>query len=159
MPKRVSKQKLAPTFRPKPLKKRARGKAFEPGNTFGLATRFKKGEQSPNPGGRAAFAEISRASRAYLAAKRPGDPYGRTHAEYFVEILGSQGQAGDRAAIAELADRAEGRPAVTMNVNEGSDGIKAILDIFEAKSLEVGPPDDDGDLPQLTEGVPADEQI
>jgi Family of unknown function (DUF5681) len=159
--RKQSSNKLAPPLRRKykkhKLKYRARGRSFPVGNTFGLEHRFKEGNRA-NPGGRPSFAEGGKAARAWLAAVVAGDPRKRTGAELFVEILGTLGLSGDRAAIAEMLDRAEGRPAQALTVNEGGDGIKAILDIFQAKSLEVGLPDDDGDLPQLSEGDSADDQ-
>jgi hypothetical protein len=124
------------------------------GHTFGLEHRFKKGNRA-NPGGRPSFAEANKAARAFLASVVAGDPYKRTGAEMLVEVLGTLGLNGDRAAIAELINRAEGTPPQSIQVNEGQDNLLPILAgmaRLHAERFPEGAEDDDDEFPQLTEG-------
>jgi hypothetical protein len=86
------------------------GMAFDP--SLGRATQFRKGQPSPNPGGRPKSRILSDALRTRLAEIKPGDPAGRTYAEVvaenLIEIASSEG-AGAVHAAAEIADRLEGR--------------------------------------------------
>jgi len=156
--KGVSEVALAPHLRRK-LKKRPRGKPFEKGNGFGIATRFTFGNQA-NPGGRPSYTLVSKASRAWLAAKVPGDPHERTGAEMIVEVLGEQALSGDRASAAEITDRAEGRAAVSIELSDGPDPIADLIAEMKAMSVQRGRPegmvpynpnaeDDDSEIPQL----------
>jgi hypothetical protein len=52
---------------------------FDP--AIGTATRWKKGQASPNPGGRPKSRLLSEALRTRLAEPKPDDPQGRTYAE------------------------------------------------------------------------------
>jgi hypothetical protein len=83
---------------------------FDPG--IGKATRFKKGQPSPNAGGRPKTRLLSEALRVRLAESVPGDLGGRTYAEVvadnLISIACSQGP-GAVAAMAELSNRAEGK--------------------------------------------------
>jgi Family of unknown function (DUF5681) len=150
------KKKLAPNQRTKSgrkykrhqLKYAPRGKPFPLGHTFGLATRFQKGNRA-NPGGRPSFEEGHKAARAWLAAVVPGDPYKRTGAEMFVEVLGALGLSGDRAAIKEMLDRAEGTPPQSIHLSESQDNILKLCNIMTAKSDELGPPE--GFIPRAPE--------
>jgi len=118
--KRVSTQDSTPPLSvigPKP-KARPRGKSFEKGNGFGSEHRFKKGCPSPNPGGRPKSAYISEALRAKLKSETTKPLKARTYAEKLVDEWVEQGLDGNVAAIAAIADRAEGRPAITV-VSDG----------------------------------------
>ena len=83
---------------------------FDP--VIGKATRFKKGQPSPNPGGRPKTRLLSESLRARLAELVPGDPDGRTFAqavaENLIEIACSTGP-GAVTAMGEIADRVEGK--------------------------------------------------
>jgi hypothetical protein len=83
---------------------------FDP--TIGTATRWKKGQPSPNPGGRPKSRLLSEALRVRLAEPKPNDPQGRTYAEVvaanLIEIACSQGP-GAVTAMGEIADRVEGK--------------------------------------------------
>jgi hypothetical protein len=130
----------------KPLKKQRRGRPFEPGNTAGVATRFAKGMPSANPGGRPKSAEIGRASRALLAAKYPENPFGEdlTWAERFVWKLARRGDKkgeGGIVAIRELADRAEGRPRASGEMNHGPDPIAELIACMREESERTGLPE------------------
>jgi hypothetical protein len=83
---------------------------FDP--SIGASTRWKKGQPSPNPGGRPRTRLLSDALRTRLAEVKPDDPAGRTYAEVvaenLVEIACSEGPGAVHAA-SEIADRLEGR--------------------------------------------------
>jgi hypothetical protein len=83
---------------------------FDP--DIGKATRWRKGQPSPNPGGRPKSRILSEALRSRLAEVKPGDPAGRTYAEVvaenLIEIACSEGPGAVHAA-SEIADRLEGR--------------------------------------------------
>jgi hypothetical protein len=105
---RVTHEELAPVPRVK-VKKKPRGRSFEPGNGFGSATRYKKGE-SGNPSGRPACKEISKALRERLESDKPLPA--RTYAEKLAKEWVEQGLGGNVSAIVSAADRVEGRPGV-----------------------------------------------
>lgn len=83
---------------------------FDP--NIGKSTRWKKGQPSPNPGGRPKSRLLSDALRTRLAEVKTDDPGGRTYAEVvaenLVEIASSEGPGAVHAA-SEIADRLEGR--------------------------------------------------
>ena len=83
---------------------------FDP--DIGRTTRWRKGQPSPNPGGRPKSRILSEALRTRLAEVKPGDPAGRTYAEVvaenLIEIACSEGPGAVHAA-SEIADRLEGR--------------------------------------------------
>ena len=84
--------------------------AFDP--SIGKVTQWRKGQPSPNPGGRPKSRLLSEALRTRLAEAKPGDPAGRTYAEVvaenLVEIACSE-RPGAVHAASEIADRIEGR--------------------------------------------------
>jgi len=90
---------------------------FDP--EIGKTTRWKKGQASPNPGGRPKSRLLSDALRAQLAQVKPDDPAGRTYAEVvaenLVEIACSEGPGAVHAA-SEIADRIEGRSRQSIEV-------------------------------------------
>lgn len=85
-------------------------KHFDP--EIGRATRWKKGQPSPNPSGRRSCVVISEALRAKLAEVKEGDPQRRTYAEILaaslVETACSRGSSSVAAAN-QILDRLEGR--------------------------------------------------
>jgi hypothetical protein len=83
-------------------------KTFDP--AIGMATRWTKGQASPNPGGRPSKTPLSDAYRRLLETPYPGDQSGRTYAQRTAEIVCYQAAGGDLAAVREIADRTEGRP-------------------------------------------------
>jgi uncharacterized protein DUF5681 len=91
--------------------------AFDP--SIGRATQFRKGQPSPNPGGRPKSRILSDALRTRLAEVKPDDPLGRTFAEIVAEnlvaIASSEGPGAVHAA-AEIADRIEGRSRQSIEV-------------------------------------------
>lgn len=90
------------------------GRRFEKGNKIGH--RFKPGE-SGNPLGRPPTVKLSEAYRERLAQVDPEDPQGRTFAQIIADMKISQAVAGDHEAAEVIADRTEGRPKQTTDVN------------------------------------------
>jgi uncharacterized protein DUF5681 len=92
---------------------------FDP--EIGKATQWKKGQPSPNPGGRPKSRVLSEALRVKLAETSPDDLHGRTFAEIvaanLVEIACSRGHSAVTAA-AEIANRLEGRATQRLDVND-----------------------------------------
>ena len=83
----------------------------------GEATQFKPG-QSGNPGGRPKTAALSNACRDLLAQPMPGDAENRTYAQVIARMLAEKAVGGDIQAARELADRAEGRPRQSVEVED-----------------------------------------
>lgn len=144
--KGASKGRIAPVACVK-LKKKPRGKSFEPGNGFGSQYRFKPG-QSGNPSGRSteeqkAAAEISKALAARLVqvgSKRLLKTRGRTFTEKLADEWIRQGLHGNWQSIAALADRLEGKPAVTVN-GGGTDNLQLLIMEMRNTSKRIGPPE------------------
>jgi hypothetical protein len=92
---------------------------FDP--EIGKDTRFKKGQPSPNLGGRPKTRLLSESLRARLAELVPGDPDGRTFAqavaENLIEIACSTGP-GAVAAMGEIANRVEGKAKQEIAVSD-----------------------------------------
>ena len=90
---------------------------FDP--NIGAATRWRKGQTSPNPGGRAKSRVLSEALRNGLAEAKTDDPAGRTYAEIvaanLIEAACGEGPGAVHAAN-EIADRIEGRPRQSIEV-------------------------------------------
>jgi hypothetical protein len=85
-------------------------KTFDP--RIGAATRWRKGERSPNPGGRPRSQVLSEALRAKLAQVKADDPHQRTFVEVLAENLVTLACSQERNAVAaavEIANRIEGR--------------------------------------------------
>lgn len=145
-------RKLAPVLRPK-SKKRPRGKPFAKGNTFGVATRFGKGT-SANPGGRPRSAEVSKASREWLAepvtlpellaSKLPAELEGWTHAAVLAWLRGQGALAGSLSDAQEITDRAEGKPGTALRLETGADPLADLLAEVRKVSQQIGPPENEG---------------
>jgi hypothetical protein len=78
-------------------------------------TRWKPG-QSGNPGGRPKTAPLSYACRELLASPVPGDSEGRTYAQKIAATLAEKAIAGNIRAAQEIADRAEGKPRQSLEI-------------------------------------------
>ena len=126
---------------------------FDP--AIGKATQWKKGQPSPNPGGRPKTKVLSLALGAKLAEIKPDDPSGRSYAEVvaanLVEIACSQNRSAVTAA-AEIADRLEGRPMQRLDLNDITADLALRTDYELKHYLEHGCWPDDAE-PQ-----PADEK-
>lgn len=96
----------------KPQNRRKTGARRTPNNE---ATRWRPG-QSGNPGGRPKTASLSQAYRQKLDSLVPGDKEGRTYAQAIADELAERALAGDIRAAQELADRAEGRPRQSIEI-------------------------------------------
>jgi len=90
-------------------------KTFDP--EIGAATRWTKGQPSPNPGGRPSKTPLSDAYRRLLETPYPGDDRGRTYVERIAEVICYEAGGGDLAAVREIADRTEGRPRQNVEMN------------------------------------------
>jgi hypothetical protein len=141
-----SPRKVAPVIK---LKKKPRGAPFKKGNRYGLATRFRKGEPSPNPEGRPSLKKLNDACRDRLArivpreelaaAGLPRQLFGMTYAEMNAWVMQQEGLRGNISAIAEIGDRAEGRPGTSLTVNEGQDSISILIASMNYRSDAIGP--------------------
>jgi hypothetical protein len=140
--KREDQQQLAPVTRVVPItriKKKPRGRSFEPGNGFGSEHRFKKGQPSANPSGRPLCKEISKALRERLASDKPIPA--KTGAEKIAKQWYEQSLDGNIAAIVSLADRCEGRPSITVTGDGGQDKIMLLIEGMTNRSREIGHPE------------------
>ena len=90
-------------------------KIFDP--EIGKATRWTKGQASPNPGGRPSKTPLSDAYRRLLEKPYPGDQRGRTYAQRIAEVLCYEAGGGDLAAIREITDRTEGKARQNVEMN------------------------------------------
>jgi|ERR1700677_2062751 hypothetical protein len=127
------------------LKKLPRGKAFAKGNQIGLRTRFQLGNRA-NVDGRPASKEISSALQIIASLELGQTVQVRTNAEATAVQLWHMGQEGSLAAIREILDRCEGKPATTLNVNDGRvDPFKELIESMTHRSKQIGPPDESGE--------------
>jgi Family of unknown function (DUF5681) len=158
--KREKKQNLTPVVRGKykkhKLRYRPRGKSFEKGNTVGLSTRFKEGNRV-NPGGRPKAKIISDACRAVVSSDLTEKMRPQTRAEKVASKLFGLAERGNISAIRELADRCEGRPAITVTGDGSQDKIMLLIQGMTERSREIGHPE--GWVPplQLESGEEQDE--
>jgi len=141
---------MAKTLTPQPRRKysrrklgkyRPRGKAFKPGNAFGLATRFRKGV-SGCPGGRAKNTAITHALRELLAVKIT-DENGQefTAAELVAMRVVEHALNGSLPAASEVTDRTEGRPRQTIEMpGSRDDPLLQILEEMGEEHKLLGPP-------------------
>jgi hypothetical protein len=90
-------------------------KIFDP--EIGKATRWTKGQASPNPGGRPSKTPLTDAYRRLLETPYPGDQRGRTYAQRIAEVLCYEAGGGDLAAIREITDRTEGKARQNVEMN------------------------------------------
>jgi uncharacterized protein DUF5681 len=92
---------------------------FDP--DIGKTTRWKKGQSSPNPGGRPKSRLLSSALGAKLAEVKPDDREGRTYAEVVAANLIAIACSQDHSAVTaatEIANRLEGRSTQRVELND-----------------------------------------
>lgn len=139
--------KLAPLIK---LKKKPRGKPFQPGNRFGISTRFKPGNNA-NPEGRPSLKRMNESCRDLLArivpreelaaAGLPTHLFGKSYAEIHSWVLAQEGMRGNVGALAEIADRAEGRPGTASPGDGAQSQFSILIASMSARSDEIGPPE------------------
>ena len=128
-------------------------KNFDP--EIGLATRWKKGQPSPNPSGRPKSRLVSEALRVRLAEIKAGDPQGRTYAEIvahnLVEIACSKGPSAVSASN-EIADRLEGRARQQIEVADVTQQLRDKSDYELQFYLDHGrwPEEENSETPDRT---------
>ena len=137
-------------------KGRPRGKPFKKNNNYGVTSRFKPG-QSGNPKGRSS--EEARAASLLSKALIEVLPMignraslkgvGRTFTQKLAGVWIEQGLKGNVAAITTIADRIEGKPAVSMLVDGSTNQIAILMEGFANVSKKIGKPE--GWLPPLLE--------
>lgn len=81
-----------------------------------IDTRWKKGGPSPNPKGRPKSRTLSEAYRELLKQPLPNDPT-RTYADVVAAALLKSACRGDVASARELADRTEGKPRQSIDLD------------------------------------------
>jgi hypothetical protein len=149
--KKISRMRAAYSVAPVlKAKKRPRGKPFKRGNRIGAATRFQPG-QSGNAGGRPRSAEVSKASRAWLAEKvtatelranqLPNELLGCTHAEVIAYVQGQDAMRGNLGSAEFVTDRAEGKPHTSLSINEGPNPLIEYATAVRELSERIGPPE------------------
>ena len=103
--------------------------SFDP--SIGKATQWKRGQPSPNPGGRPKSRLLSDAIRVRLGEVKPDDPDHRTYAEIvaanLIEVACSRG-AGAVGAANEICDRAEGKASQRIEVSDITQQLRAKSD-------------------------------
>lgn len=161
-PPATRRRKLAPIIK---LKKKPRGAPFMPGNRFGISTRFKPGNRA-NPEGRPSIKKLNEACRDVLArivpreelvaAGLPVSLFGYSYAELNAWVLQQEGMRGNVGAIAEVGDRAEGRPATSASVDGNDSPIAILIASMNARSDEIGAPEGQ-ERKQLTDGASHEE--
>jgi Family of unknown function (DUF5681) len=111
----TTKYALDPTL--KRAHKECMGKSFDA--EIGAATRWRKGQPSPNPGGRPKSRLLSNALTAKLAEVKPDDAEGRTYAQVIAANLVELAAGKSRSAVvaaAQILDRIEGKPTQQLHV-------------------------------------------
>lgn len=112
---------------------------FDP--EIGKSTRWRKGQPSPNPGGRPKSRLLSDAIRVRLGDVKPDDPEHRTYAEVvaanLIEIACSRGPGAVTAAN-EISDRAEGKAHQRIEVNDITEELRAKSDNELRHYLQFG---------------------
>jgi hypothetical protein len=126
-------------------KKKPRGIPFPKGdNPIGRATRFVKGF-SGNPGGKPKVAKLNAAIREGLALDSGEKLPLVTNAQVLAAQVIRQARNGNLAAITLAGDRAEGRPAQSVTIDDSRDRFEILIDSMAQRSAIVGPPDDSYD--------------
>jgi uncharacterized protein DUF5681 len=148
--KRVSHREFTPALRAA-SKKKPRGRPFPKGdNPIGRETRFVKG-MSGNPGGRPKTAKLNEALREALAANSRTKLPTETNAQYIAKDIIEQAKKGNLAAAICAGDRAEGRPNISIALDDSRDQFSQLIIAMHRRSEIAGPPEDsnEDDSPPL----------
>lgn len=106
-------------------------KQFDP--AIGNATRWQKGQPSPNPSGRPRKTILSDALRDILEEPYPRDREGRTYAQVIARRVANEAARGNLRAVAEIADRTEGRVRTENESRGGCDQSLLRADLSEGE--------------------------
>jgi Family of unknown function (DUF5681) len=131
----------APVSRRKKLHNRPRGKPFAKGNKAGTATQFKPG-QSGNPNGRPRTKLVREALVKMLQLDVRDHVEIETNADALAWRLICEGKRGKLGAIAEVADRTEGRATVRVDLGE-TDPLGELIASMRGMAAELGPPENE----------------
>jgi hypothetical protein len=134
------------------IKKKPRGKPFQPGHGHGAATRFKPG-QSGNPSGRPLCKEITKALNERMAATKSLPA--KTGAEKIAKVWDELARDGNIAAIVSLSNRVEGMPATSVRIDKEGDNLNVLIAMMNEKREKLGAPE--GFSPRQLAGVTNDE--
>jgi ribosomal protein L17 len=129
-------------------RRRPGGRPFPKGNKIGH--RFKPGE-SGNPGGRPKSKKLSEAYRALLEADPKTTVVPTTNAEAVAARLIKLAKKGNISAAREAADRAEGRPAVSVSLEKQTDPLTELVVAMGQMSERLGPPPEGSEGQELLE--------
>ncbi len=99
-------------------------------------TAFKPG-QSGNPAGRPKSITLSEAFRRQLSQPMPDDPEGRTFAEVIAERTCVAASGGDVSAAREIADRTEGKPRQSVDVDMSISDWRAVAQAHGLNEQDV----------------------
>jgi hypothetical protein len=99
-------------------------------------TAFKPG-QSGNPAGRPKSITLSEAFRRQLSQPMPDDPEGRTFAEVIAERMCVAASGGDVSAAREIADRVEGKPKQSVNLDMNVNDWRAVAQAHGLNEQDV----------------------
>jgi len=105
---------------------------FAAGNPNG----FQPG-QSGNPAGRPKSLTLSEAFRRQLSQPVPNDPHGRTFAEVIAERMCVAASGGDVSAAREIADRVEGKPKQSVNLDMNVNDWRAVAQAHGLNEQDV----------------------
>ena len=97
---------------------------------------FKPG-QSGNPAGRPKSITLSEAFRRQLSQPMPDDPEGRTFAEVIAERMCVAASGGDVSAAREIADRTEGKPRQSVDVDMSVSDWRAVAQAHGLNEQDV----------------------
>ena len=103
--------------------------SFDP--SIGKSTQWRKGQPSPNPGGRPRSRLLSEALRSRLAQIKDGDATGRTFAEAIADNLVRLACSNEPNAVhaaVEIANRIEGKSRQSIEFSDISADLRSRSD-------------------------------
>jgi hypothetical protein len=136
---------FAPVVRALAKKKGPRGVPFVKGNPIGKETRFVKGAPSANPGGRPKTARLNQALREALALDSGKRLPTGSNAQVIASKIIYQAKKGNLQAAICAGDRAEGRPNVSISLDDSRDKFDILIESMTRRSVIAGPADESGE--------------